>query len=295
MGVNMDLKQLRYFIEVAEREHISQAALELEVAQSAISRQMANLEQELGTPLFIREGRNIKLTAEGETLLSRARHLVHYMKETKEVISQQVEQQDNQIYLGYNECYLSHTLTSITRNFHQQFDIPLISIIDEDELLFQQLKNRQLDLLITGQYNLDASISQIPLYEEYFYLLIQSKHNMAMTQQPSFQQLKQLKLFIPKSYSHTIQSLLRNEAMPDFHHFSSFDYADYILTNENYALIIPDYMAGTIKQEKITKISLSHLFKRNITLYYQPSNPKKQLQQTIQHLMKYLQKTTTYH
>ncbi len=55
----MELRQLRYFVEVAEREHISEAAEHLHVAQSAISRQIANLEDELGTPIIERIGRNV--------------------------------------------------------------------------------------------------------------------------------------------------------------------------------------------------------------------------------------------
>lgn len=55
----MEIKQLRYFVEVARREHISEAALELNIAQSAISRQINLLEKELQVPLFDRQGRNI--------------------------------------------------------------------------------------------------------------------------------------------------------------------------------------------------------------------------------------------
>ena len=53
----MEIKQLRYFVEVARREHISEAALELNIAQSAISRQINLLEKELQVPLFDRQGR----------------------------------------------------------------------------------------------------------------------------------------------------------------------------------------------------------------------------------------------
>ena len=48
----MDIKQLRYFVEVARREHISDAALELNIAQSVISRQITQLEKELKVTLF---------------------------------------------------------------------------------------------------------------------------------------------------------------------------------------------------------------------------------------------------
>ena len=62
----MEIKQLKYFIEVAKREHLSEAALELNIAQSAISRQISQLEDELNVSLFRREGRNIYLTKAGQ-------------------------------------------------------------------------------------------------------------------------------------------------------------------------------------------------------------------------------------
>ncbi len=75
----MDIKQLRYFVEVARREHISDAALELNIAQSAISRQITQLEKELGVTLFKRSGRNIILTVEGRQLLSQATQILELM------------------------------------------------------------------------------------------------------------------------------------------------------------------------------------------------------------------------
>ncbi|WP_318630512.1 LysR family transcriptional regulator [Limosilactobacillus reuteri] len=71
----MEIKQLRYFVEVARREHISEAALELNIAQSAISRQINLLEKELQVPLFDRQGRNIYLTSHGKALLTQATHI----------------------------------------------------------------------------------------------------------------------------------------------------------------------------------------------------------------------------
>lgn len=65
----MEIKQLRYFIEVAKREHISETALELNIAQSAISRQITLLEQELNVSLFKKQGRNIMSHLKGNYYL----------------------------------------------------------------------------------------------------------------------------------------------------------------------------------------------------------------------------------
>ena len=72
----MDLKHLRTFVTVAELGTVSKAALALHVAQSALSRQIGDLEREFGLPLFDRVGRRLVLTAAGEQLLGDSRSLL---------------------------------------------------------------------------------------------------------------------------------------------------------------------------------------------------------------------------
>lgn len=67
----MELRRLQYFVKVARKQHVTNAAEELHVAQSAISRQIHQLEEELGVPLFVRKGRNLQLTSVGKLFLER--------------------------------------------------------------------------------------------------------------------------------------------------------------------------------------------------------------------------------
>ena len=94
----MDIKQLRYFVEVARREHISDAALELNIAQSAISRQITQLER-IGVTLFKRSGRNIILTVEGRQLLSQATQILELMDKTIHSFQQHVSHNQQTIYI----------------------------------------------------------------------------------------------------------------------------------------------------------------------------------------------------
>jgi DNA-binding transcriptional LysR family regulator len=72
----MDLRQLRYFVAVAEELHFTRAAARLHLAQSALSAQIRALEQDVGAELFTRTSRRVVLTAVGETLLEDARRLL---------------------------------------------------------------------------------------------------------------------------------------------------------------------------------------------------------------------------
>jgi DNA-binding transcriptional LysR family regulator len=72
----MKLSQLRTFVAIAEHGGFARAAMRLNLTQSAVSRQIGDLESELGVPLFDRVGRRVRLTSEGEDLLRRTRHLL---------------------------------------------------------------------------------------------------------------------------------------------------------------------------------------------------------------------------
>jgi DNA-binding transcriptional LysR family regulator len=72
----MDLRHLRYFVNVAETASVSKAALRVHISQPALSRQIHDLEIELGLRLFDRVGRRIRLTPEGEDLLERSRDVL---------------------------------------------------------------------------------------------------------------------------------------------------------------------------------------------------------------------------
>lgn len=67
----MDLNKLKYFMAVAESEHVTNAANKLSIAQPALTRALHRFEEELGVCLFVREGRNIRLTPEGAYLRDR--------------------------------------------------------------------------------------------------------------------------------------------------------------------------------------------------------------------------------
>lgn len=80
----MDLRQFRYFIQAARRQNFRKASEDLRVAQSALTRQIQHLEQELGFLLFDRIKRGVTLTAAGQRLLERSQHILDDVDRLKE-------------------------------------------------------------------------------------------------------------------------------------------------------------------------------------------------------------------
>src|SRR6478735_12181096 len=79
----MELRHLRYFVSVGEEEHYGRAAARLHVAQPALSRQIQDLEREIGFLLFDRLPRGVRLSAAGKLFLSDARRILQDVDEAK--------------------------------------------------------------------------------------------------------------------------------------------------------------------------------------------------------------------
>ncbi|WP_394238098.1 LysR family transcriptional regulator [Niallia oryzisoli] len=117
----MELRQIQYFIEVAKREHVTDAAVHLHVAQSAISRQIFNLESELGVDLFIREGRNVKLTPIGRMFLEQMEEAVTILDNARRQVSEYLDPEHGTIRIGFPSSLATHTMPTAISAFRERY------------------------------------------------------------------------------------------------------------------------------------------------------------------------------
>jgi LysR family transcriptional activator of glutamate synthase operon len=116
----MEFRQIQYFIKVAEMEHVSDAAAELHVAQSAVSRQISNLEDELGVKLFFREGRNIRLTPVGRIFLDHVKIAIVELEKAKQEVYEYLNPETGTIRLGFPTSLAAKTLPSVISAFRKE-------------------------------------------------------------------------------------------------------------------------------------------------------------------------------
>lgn len=96
----MDIRILRYFLAVAREENITRAAESLHIAQPSLSKQLMDLEQELGKRLFIRGKRKITLTEDGVLLRKRADEIVDLLEKTEREICSDTADVNGEIFIG---------------------------------------------------------------------------------------------------------------------------------------------------------------------------------------------------
>lgn len=124
----MELRVLRYFLAVAREGSITAAAETLHVTQPTLSRQLSQLERELGVTLFERTPHGIALTGEGRLLSERASELIELADKTESEVRTHSEELSGTVYLGAGELRAERVLYRLVRAFRElhprvEFDV----------------------------------------------------------------------------------------------------------------------------------------------------------------------------
>ncbi|MFL6559237.1 MAG: LysR substrate-binding domain-containing protein, partial [Bacillus sp. (in: firmicutes)] len=138
--------------------HVTEAAVALHVAQSSVSRQIFNLEDELGVKLFIREGRSVKLTPLGRIFYERMKLVWNMMEDAKREVEEHLNPEKGTVRIAFPISMAAHTLPSIIYAFRTRYP----------EAKFQMSNALYYDLIdgvINGEFNL-AMIAPMPNQEK---------------------------------------------------------------------------------------------------------------------------------
>lgn len=120
----MDIRVLQYFLAVAREESITRAAETLHMTQPPLSRQLKDLEEEVGKQLLIRGSKKITLTEDGMLLRKRAEEMVALMEKTRAELSSSDENIGGEIHMGSGETEAVSTIAKVAKDLQKEY--PLI-------------------------------------------------------------------------------------------------------------------------------------------------------------------------
>lgn len=201
----MDIKVLNYFLTVAREESISKAAQALHMTQPPLSRQIKELEDELGIKLFIR-GRKITLTEEGRILQKRAKEIIELTNKTKEEILFSHKNLKGNIYIGCGETYAVRIIAKAMKNISKHNDIKFHITSGNSNDIREKLDKGLLDFALfiepvdVKQYN----YIKLP-YHDTWGILAKKDSEIASKKYITKEDLKKLPLIISS------QQIVKNE------------------------------------------------------------------------------------
>jgi len=163
----MTLKQLRYFLAIAEHGSFLKAAQSVYVAQSALSHQIALLEQELGCELFHRSRRGVVLSEAGETLLAHARTIFRQIEDAKHSIASLTDTPAGKVAFGIPHSVSNALALPLLQMVRR--DLPKVQLELTEELtgnLMRQLQSGQIHMAVLFEDGTLEEFETQPLLEE---------------------------------------------------------------------------------------------------------------------------------
>jgi LysR family nitrogen assimilation transcriptional regulator len=163
----MDLKQLEYFVRVAELGSFTRASIALDIAQPALSRQVRLLEVELRQNLLVRNGRGATPTEAGKLLLEHARGILHQVERAREELGRVRGALAGRVAIGLPPSLARVLTVPLTRAFRQQMPDAQLSISEGLSVTMQEwLVNGRLDIAVLYNAQPATGIEATPLVDE---------------------------------------------------------------------------------------------------------------------------------
>src|SRR5947209_12038440 len=165
----MELFQLRYFVAAARHLHFTRAAAECCVAQPSLSQQIAGLEREVGAPLFLRQGRSVRLTDAGEALLEFAERILAEEAAAKRAVQEVIGLKRGQISIWTLPTPGQHLLPPLLAAFRRGFpaiDISVREVVPARQIA-EAISNGRADLgIVHRPYQVEGLDERSLLTEE---------------------------------------------------------------------------------------------------------------------------------
>ena len=175
----MNLNQLSYFQKIATLQHYHQAARELNVSQPSLSRSIANLEEELGLPLFRKNGRNIELTKYGKIFLEHVNKILEEVKIAEDKMKALANAKGGHIALAYVFPLAKSYIPQLVRSFLDWEDSSNITFSMTQEItnkMLRDLKSEKYDVIFGSYVSNEPEIEFVPVINQEMVVITPLEH-----------------------------------------------------------------------------------------------------------------------
>lgn len=266
----MNIDHLRTFVILAELKNFTQTAAKQYIVQSTVTNRIAELEKELGVPLFIRTNKAVALTEEGSHLLEYAKRMIQ-LEEHARMEIQNMQSYKQVIRFGcvntVYDCYLYHKISSFLKTHR---DISLSMVIDHSNALFTMLQDQTLDVIITYVAFNKAGFYCIPYTTDQL-VLVTAPSNDTFPEGINKEKLSQINYlycnYILEEDDTFLRELFENRKSFSFELDKGSKLKPYLLDGLGYSFMPRNLVAKELKKQKLIEIPLLDFDAPNIQSY----------------------------
>ena len=195
----MEIRQLRYFVKLAETLNFSTAAKELFITQSTLSHQILQLENELQQPLFLRNSHEVSLTEAGQTLLPLAKETLHSADNCLLRLEELKNLEGGELNIGVTFSFASimaETVTAFLRRYpHVKVNVTQSTMAE----LMTQLENHELDFVLAFKPSVaNPKIDSQILFHHRLAAVVSERHALAGKKSVTFEELQRYDLVMSR-------------------------------------------------------------------------------------------------
>jgi DNA-binding transcriptional LysR family regulator len=188
--MQISIKQLRYFVAVARDEHFGRAAARLHVSQPPITRQVRQLEEQLGVELFIRHAKGVTLTPEGAILLDEAKAILGRVEQAGDRLKRASGGELGRLDIAIFGSAIFGKITQVVRQFRIFY--PSVNVVLHTLSKHQQyeaLHDRTIDIAFNRMLEPEPGLVIEELMREQLYVAVPDQHPLAGADELTFEQV----------------------------------------------------------------------------------------------------------
>ena len=196
----MDMRQLRYFVQIVESGSLAKASRQLYIAQPALSQQMARLEDEIGKKMLVRSSRGVTPTENGEALYHHAKFMLRHLEQAVAVARQESTALSGRVAIGFAPTTVCQLGLPLIEHLKKKYPGILLSIIEGQSVHLEQMTRvGQLDLSVLFTPNVAPELTMERLLEEELFLIIPASSDRVAPDRDSItlRELAPLPLILP--------------------------------------------------------------------------------------------------
>jgi DNA-binding transcriptional LysR family regulator len=191
MNESIDLRQFRYFLAVSEELNFGRAAQRLHISQPPLSRQIRQLEDQLGVELFQRNRLGVALTAAGTAFLPEARRTLVQAEKAIAVAKAARGADGGQFVVGYTTVFDRSAIPDVCDRLRQRFpDWRIVSRGKHSISLVRDIKNGAMDAALIGLYTEPQGLKVETIFDEPFVAALPATHRLAKKRLIGFDDLR---------------------------------------------------------------------------------------------------------